>query len=150
MSVVTVNVTLGPEGDPLVISSDCDDAISWVTMGLPEWEYRYNYAPPSDWVPGNVLLSVVEDSGAVRMVVSVQGSSLADMEAKKSEVKAALAAWPGLFKVEAITTDETVVIAGPWESFPVIPKWGAVLTPLLDHYLVECTFSLPVNPYESL
>lgn len=146
MSIVTVNVTVGPEGDPLVISSDCDDAISWVALGLPEWEYRYNFTPPSAYVPGNVLLSLVQDVGAVPMVVSIQGTSLADMEAQKEIVRAKLAAFPGLFKVEAVTADETVTIAGPWESFPVIPKWGDVLTPLLDYYLVEGTFSLPVNP----
>jgi hypothetical protein len=147
MSIVTVNVSIGPEADPLVISSDCDDAISWTALGLPEWEYRYNYAPPSAYVKGNVLLSLVQDVGAVPMVVSVQGTSLADMEAQKEIVRAKLAAWPGAsFKVEAVTADETVTIAGPWESFPVIPKWGDVLVPLLDHYYVEGTFSLPVNP----
>lgn len=146
MSIVAINVTLGPEEDPLVISSDCDDPISWVAMGLPDWEYRYNYAPPSAYVRGNVLLSVVRDAGAVPMTVSIQGSSLSDMETQKAIVEAALAAWPGLFEVEAVTADETVTIAGPWESFPVIPKWGDVLIPLLDYYLVEGTFSLPVNP----
>ena len=146
MSNVTVDVTIGPEEDPLVISSDCDDPIAWVAMGLPEWDYRYNYAPPSGYVPGNVLLSIVPDSGAVPMTVSIQGTSLADVETQKALVQTKLAAWPGLFKAEAITAEETVIIAGPWESFPVIPKWGDVLVPLLGHYLVEGTFSLPVNP----
>lgn len=143
---VTVTVSIGPEEDPLVLSSECDDGISWTQMGLPEWEFRYTYAPPSAWVSGNVLLAAVRDSGAVPMLVSIQASSLADMEVKKAELETALTAWPGLFKVEATDDTGTVTIAGPWESFPTLPKWGDVLTPLLGYYYVEATFAIPVNP----
>lgn len=146
MTAVSVNVYIGPEGDPLVISSDCDDAISWLTLGLPEWDYRYNYAPPSQLVKGSVLLSIVRDSSAIPMTLAIQGTSLADLEAQKALVETKLAAWPGSFKAEAVTVAETQTIAGPWKSFPSIPKWGDVEVPLLDVYYMEGVLSLPVNP----
>lgn len=145
---VDVTVTLGPTGTPLVLTADCGQAagITWNTLGLPEWALRSLYAPPSNYVPGDVLLATVRDSGAVVMTVSVQGSSLADMEAKKTQVENALAAWPGEFKAEATDANGTVTIAGPWDTFPTIPSWGDVLIPLINYYYIETTFSLPVNP----
>lgn len=144
--VPVVTVSVGPEGDPLAISSDCSQAISWVKMGLPEWALRYLWAPPSAYVAGDALLAVVRDSGFVPMTVSVEGTSITDLEAKKAEVETALAAWPGVFEAEAVTDDETVTIAGPWETFPVVPGWGDVLPTVLGHHLVETSFLLPVNP----
>ena len=146
MSDVVVTVTIGPEGSPLSFSSDCSEAISWVKMGLPEWALRYLFAPPSAYVPGDTLLAVVRDSGFVPMTISVEGTSLSDLESKKTQVETALAAWPGVFEVEATDNDETVTIAGPWKTFPVVPGWGDVLPTVLGHYLVETSFSLPVNP----
>lgn len=142
----TVTVTLGLEEDPLVLPSTCTEDSSWVEMALPDWELRYGYAPPSAWVPGNVLLSAVQDAGAVPMLVSVVGSSLADMESKKTELENALAAWPGLFQVDVTDDSGTVTIAGPWETFPTMAHWGDVLPTVLGYYLMEATFSLPVNP----
>lgn len=145
---VNVTVTLGPEDSPLVLTADCgqEAGITWTALGLPEWALRYVYAPPSNYVAGNVLLAAVQDSGVVAMTVSVQATSLSDLEAKKTEVAAALAAWPGEFKAEATDATETVIIAGPWDTFPTVPSWGDVIMPLLDYYYVETTFSLPVNP----
>lgn len=148
MSAVDVTVSIGPAETPLVMTGDCgqEAGITWNTLGLPDWAYRYLYAPPSNYVPGDVLLAVVRDSGALVVSVSVQGSSLDDLEAKKSEVEAALSAWPGQFKAEATDINGTTIVAGPWETFPTIPSWGDVLIPLLGYYYVETTFSLPVNP----
>lgn len=148
MSVVTVTVTVGPTANPLTLSSDCSlsAGISWANMTLPEWGLRSVFAPPSAYVPGDVLLSAVRDSAAVTMTVSVQASSLPDLEAKKAQVETALAAWPGEFKAVVNDINDTVVMAGPWQTFPVIPSWGDVIIPLLDYYYVETTFSLQVNP----
>lgn len=147
MSVTTVTVSIGPAASPLVLSSECTDVgITWATMSLPEWTLRYNYAPPSAYIPGNVLLSAVQDSGEVLMTVSIQASSLAQMESMKAQVENALAAWPGSFKAEATDSTGTVTIAGPWDTFPTVPGWGEVLTPVLDYYTVDTVFSLPVNP----
>lgn len=143
---VTVNVILGPAGTPLVIPSTCEVGISWTRMGLPEWQFRYAFAPPSAYVSGNALLAAVRDSGDILMTISVEGTSLADMEAKKTQVETALTAWPGLFRADATDQNGTVTIAGPWETFPTLPKWGEVLPTVLGHYIVETTFSLPVNP----
>lgn len=148
MSAVSVTTFIGPEATPLVITDDCgtEPGITWSTLGLPEWALRYVYAPSSNYVAGEVLLAAVRDSGAVVMTVAVQGSSLADMEAKKAQVEEALSAWPGSFRAEATDTNGTVIIAGPWDTFPSVPSWGDVTTPLLDFYYIETTFSLPVNP----
>lgn len=148
MSVIDVTVSIGPVATPLVLTADCGQVpgITWTALGLPEWALRYLYAPPSNYVSGDVLLATVRDSGAVVMTVSVQASSLADLETKKGQVETALAAWPGEFKAQATDTSGTVTIAGPWNTFPTIPSWGDVLIPLLDYYYMETTFSLPVNP----
>lgn len=143
-----VSVTIGAAGSPLVLTSSCgqDAGITWLTLGTPEWAFRYLYAPSSNYVAGNALLSAVRDSAEVPVTVAVQGASLADVEVKKSQVEAALAAWPGVFKAEATDASGTVTIAGPWSSFPTIPRWGDVVLPLLGYFYVEGTFSLPVNP----
>lgn len=141
-----VTVFVGAEEDPLELPSTCDAGLSWVTLSLPQWGYRYAYAPPSVWVQGNVLLSAVPDSGEVAMVVSVEGTSLADVEDQKAALEAALAAWPGEFKAVATDDNGNTTIAGPWQSFPTIPRWGDVLPTVLGYYLVEATFSIPVNP----
>lgn len=143
---VTVTVILGPEATPLTIPSTCDEGLSWTKMTLPDWELRYTYAPPSIYVPGNVLLAAVQDSGAIPMIVSVEGTSLSDLEVQKAELEVALLAWPGLFQVDATDDNGTATIAGPWETFPTVPHWGDVLPTVLGHYLMEATFSLPVNP----
>lgn len=147
---ITVSLSWG-EGEgagALTLPPECPGTAGawWNTLALPEWELRYTYAPPSAHVPGNVLLAAVEDSGAVVLGIAVRGTSLASLEAEKASVKAALAAWPGTFTVEADQGDGPVSLAGPWQTFPTVPRWGAVTPQRAGLYVAETVVSIPVNP----
>jgi hypothetical protein len=153
VSEISVTVRVGVGDGALVIPDDCpvEGGIMWTSLGNPEWSLRLATAPPSLYVPGNVLLSAVEDSGEVPMTVLVRGSSLGDLEARKAAVRAALSAWPG-GTMQFLATDlgiegsPPVSIGGPWGTFPTVPRWGAVEVNLLRYYSVEGVIAVPVNP----
>jgi hypothetical protein len=144
-----ITVTVGPEDavEPLVISSACDgEGIEWTELVLPEWSLRMTYAPPSAYVPGNVLLAAVEDSGEVGMVVTLEATSAAGLETLKTTLGNALAAWPGVVTVKLVEDAGETVIGGPWQSFPTRPRWGDMKALLNGIYLIDGAFSIPVNP----
>jgi hypothetical protein len=151
---VSVSVAVGPAGSPLVIPDDCppgEGGIQWTTLGEPEWALRYLWAPPSAYVGGAALLAAVPDSGEVPMEVVVRGTSIADLKARKTLLANALAAWPGEFEatatdLSAVDPEPPVAVAGPWETFPTLVKWGAVDVNLYGLYVAVGTFGLPVNP----
>lgn len=142
-----IDVAIGDPEDPFVITSSCEGAgVQWNQLVLPEWSLRTVYAPPSAWVPGNVMLSAVEDSGEVAMVVSVEGTSAAELETFKASLKTALAVWPGQVTVTLVEDTGSTIIGGPWQSFPTVPRWGEVTALLHGEYLLDGLFSIPVNP----
>lgn len=144
-----VTLVIGPPGDPFEIPPECPpDAggIAWNAVADPEWEVRYTYAPPSQWVPGQMLLGAVTDAGSVPVSVIVRGTSLADLEARKAALSDALAAWPGEYKAEATLGAETVTVSGPWPTFPTVVRWGEMRVGILGRCVVEGLFALPVNP----
>jgi hypothetical protein len=147
---ITVNLSwgTGETAGELVLPPECPGAGGawWNTLALPEWELRYTYAPPSEFVPGNVLLGAVEDSGAVVLGIAVRGTSLADLEARKVTIREALSAWPGEFLATADEGDGPVTIGGPWQTFPTLPRWGTVTPQRAGLYVAETTVSIPVNP----
>lgn len=143
-----VDVKIGDPEDPFIISSTCEsEGVQWTQLVLPDWSLRMGWAPPSNYVSGNVLLSAVEDSGDVAMTVALEAASAAALNLLMSDVKAALAVWYGEFSAISVD-DEAVetVIAGPWQSFPTVPRWGDVTALLRGTYYIDGTFSIPVNP----
>lgn len=145
--VKRIDVTIGDPEDPFVISSTCEGAgVQWTQLALPEWSLRMKYAPPSDWVSGNVLLAAVEDSGEMAMVVTLEADSIAALNALKTQVKNALTAWPGEVTITVVEDENSTVIDGPWQSFPTVPRWGEVTALLRGAYLLDGSFSIPVNP----
>lgn len=145
--VKRIDVAIGNPEDPFVIGSACEgEGIQWTQLVLPEWSLRMRYAPPSDWIPGNVLLAAVEDSGEMAMVVTLEAASIAALEALKASLKAALVVWPGQVTVTLVEDAGSTVIEGPWQSFPTLPRWGEVTALLHGTYLIDGMFSIPVNP----
>lgn len=142
-----IDVAIGDPEAPFIISSECGSTgISWTSLALPEWSLRTVFAPPSAWVPGNVMLSAVEDSGEMAMVVTIEEASAADLEVTKAALKTALGVWPGEVTVTLIEDAGSTVIAGPWQSFPTVPRWGELTALLHGTYLIDGLFSIPVNP----
>jgi len=150
---VTVTLKWGEGVDESLVipqTLDADTGLWWSEMQFPEWNLRYGYAPPSDLLPGNVLLSAVEDSGAIPMLVVAQGVSLADLEAQKALLRTALGKWTGTITVLADPgdpNDSDTVIGGPWTTLPTVPQWSDGPNPLkLEHLFAEAIFSIPVQP----
>lgn len=147
MTVANVEVSIGDAEDPLVITSQCEElGIQWTDLSLPEWSLRMLYAPPSGYIAGNVLLSAVEDAGDLALAISVQGSSIADLQSRKNTLRNALAVWPGEVTIRLVEDSGTSIIAGPWQSFPTVPRWGEVTALLSGIYYQDATVSIPVNP----
>lgn len=144
---VNLEVYVGDPLDPLIIGYECvRPGLFWNELVLPEWEYRYNYAPPSAWVPGNVLLSAVEESSTVTMKVVAMGATLADLEVQKARLGAALAFRRGEFKAVATDGLGPVNVGGPWPTIPTKPRWGGVTPTSLRMFYAEADFAVPVNP----
>lgn len=145
--LITVTLTWGGD-DPgdLVLTPDCpdDDGMWWATLVLPDFAYRYTSAPPSAWVPGNVLLAVVPDSAALALTVGVKGSDTATLEAQKALLTAALAQWP-----YTVTVDQGGVTVGAWRADPTMPRWGALAQQDAGLFAAEAVVSIPVNPVGS-
>lgn len=146
--IILIKMLYANGEETLEIGPDCPEERGawWSSLQMPDWAYRYTYAPPSAYVPGNVLMSAVIDAGAVTMRVAVKGTTIADLEAEKAKVNAACAAWPGLIIVTADTGDGPSTIGGPWQSFPTVPSWGPTTPQMLGLLVAEATISLPVNP----
>lgn len=146
--VITVSILYANGEQTLTLGPDCPEERGawWNSLQLPEWSYRMTYAPPSAYVPGNVLMAAVVDAGAITLRVVVKGTNLVDLEAEKAKVNAAVRAWPGLVIVTADTGDGPTNIGGPWQSFPTIPAWGATTPQMYGMLVAEASISLPVNP----
>lgn len=144
-----VHLTYGP--DSFVIGEDClASGLFWTELALPDWELRYSYAPPSAYVPGNVLLAAVPESSAMAMRVVARGSSVADLKVQQTILTLFLSRFNAT--VSVVTYDhanesDATTIGGPWPIQPTIPQWGAVSPVLMGLYVSEATFSIPVNPY---
>ncbi len=73
---IIVTLTWGDD-DSLVLEPDCpDDGVGlWYSseVPLPAWTYRSTTAPPSAWVPGNILLAAVLDSSTFPLVIEASG-----------------------------------------------------------------------------
>lgn len=140
--IITVTLTWGDTGE-LELGPDCpdDDGMWWNALVLPPFAMRYTLAPPSSWVPGNVLLSAVPDSAALTLGVAVRGSDTATLEAQKAILVDALGQWPYV-----VTVDQGGVVVGAWRADPTIPQWGALTQQDVGLFVAEAAVSIPLNP----
>lgn len=139
-----ITVTLTWDDGELVLGPDCPDdgeGLWWSSLLLPEFGYRYTQAPPSAWVPGNVLLAVVPDSAALTLAVGAVGADTASLEAQKALLTAALAQWPYV-----VTITQGAVVVGAWRADPTMPRWGALAQQDVGLFAAEAAVSVPVNP----
>lgn len=142
-----IEISIGDPVDPLVITSvKSESSIQWAELVLPEWSFRMVYAAPTGFVPGNVLLSAVEDSADLALLVNLQAASASGLEAQKALLKNALAVWPGEVTLTLVEDGGDTIIGGPWQSFPTAPRWGSVRALLSGDYFQDALVSIPVNP----
>lgn len=139
-----ITVTLTWDDGELVLTPDCPDdgeGLWWATLLLPAFAYRYTQAPPSAWVPGNVLLSAVADSSVLTLGVGVVAGDTTNLEAQKALLVDALGQWP-----YTVTVDQGGVTVGTWRADPTIPQWGALAQQDAGLFAAEAAVSIPVNP----
>lgn len=141
---ITVTLTWGESGE-LVLGPDCpDDGVGlWYSseVPVPGWTYRSTTAPPSAWVPGNILLAAVLDSSTLPLVVEASGTDTATLEAQKALLVAALGQWPYYVQV-----DVGPVSLGQWRADPTYPLWGAMAQIDAGLYVASAAVGIPINP----
>lgn len=146
---ISVSIYYGPEeGDVLVIPPTCPEGESglwWNALQLPDWGVRYTYAPPSAWVPGQVLLGAVGEAAAIPLRVAVRGTDGDDLEAQKAVLAAALFTYAAVIGIDA-DYDGDVTNIGLYRMDPVIPGWGPVTPQRAGMLAVETSLSIPVQP----
>jgi hypothetical protein len=149
--VITVSIYYGPdEEDLLVIPPTCDDdeGLWWNSLALPDWGVRYNYAPPSIWVPGSIMLGAVADSSTLALRVVARGSDADGLETQKALLASRLFTGAMVVGIDADygTVTPAVTNLGLWRARPVIPSWGPVTPQRAGMLFAETTLSIPVEP----
>lgn len=145
----TITITLSTGAEPLVIGPDCvDTGIWWNALSLPAWAMRYEYAPPSQFLPGQMLLSAIPEAGAVTVAVVARGADLDAVETQKALLASVLAQWRYTITVAATPDGGSPTVLGDtYDAKPTIPIWGQPVDTAEAGMLVAVgTASIPVNP----
>jgi hypothetical protein len=144
----TTTLAITTAGSPLEVGPDCPDGTGtwWTAITLPAWAYRNEYAPPSPWLPGQVLLSAVPDQSSLAVAVGAKASTLTALQAQKAALDDALAQWRYTVTLTAVSGLETVTI-GSWLAQPCAVVWGDLDTqPWGQEYVAVGSAAIPVNP----
>lgn len=143
-----VDVTLSTADEPLVIGADCvESGLWWNVLTLPQWAMRYEYAPPSRFLPGQALLSAVPDAAAVAITVVARGADLDAVETQKALLAAVVGQWRYTITIDATLDGGTPTTLGSWDAKPTVPVWGPDVDPDIVGLLVALgTVLIPVNP----
>jgi hypothetical protein len=119
----------------------------WNSLSWPFFDYRYGYAPPSAWLPGNVLLSAVpgESSIPISLVVSTPAADgQAGLASARQALEAAFTA--GDLTLQFLMDAD---VAGEWQADPAVINWGPVSVLTLGMFTQEGAVVVPVNPVEA-
>lgn len=143
--ILTVRFTWDDTGELELPPTRPDEGLAglwWNSLTLPDWTMRYTQAPPSAYVPGNVLLAYVPDSSSLTLGVVALGSDTATLETQKAIVESALGAhWP--FTVH-IDVDGVAVYS--WRSDPTTVRWGTMTPQRSGLFVAEGAVAIPVQP----
>lgn len=142
---VDVVLRLGTPGNQLALSADCPDGgvgIWWNELSLPQFALRYQWAPSSMVVPGQVLLSATMDRSSIAARVVAIGTTAAELEAQK----AILAASVGRFRYN-VSIVHGAQSLGSWVAGPTTPIWDDALSPHRSAtYTAGASLLIPVQP----
>jgi len=141
--LITVTIA-GDDVEDVVLGPDCpegDEGLWWNALVLPDFAYRYTQAPPSQWVPGTLLLAAVPDAATLTLGVAAIGTDTVTLESQKAILANALAQWP--FTVTVAVGGTTV---GSWRADPTIPRWGEMTQQDVGLFAAEAAVSITVQP----
>lgn len=112
-----------------------EDGTEWPRFGM-----RREYAPPSAFVPGELLLSAVSGPAEWQFTVYAHGDDAAEIAAAMDELEAALTQF---------TFSVTLNVNGMTRTYPAdpdFPDWGEVDSGMARKFLARATVRLQVNP----
>lgn len=135
LSLADLEITGDPVGNPTVPFYFPPEGVQ-----LPDFAMRMNYAPPSVWTPGQLLLSATLDSAALGLSVIVRGSSEANLATLKAELEAAVSQFS--YEVSVVQG----AVTQTWTADPTWPAWGALTFPMASNFMAQAGLSIPVNP----
>lgn len=141
-----ISVTIAREGTDLVIDSNPylgdfhipEEGFEWPRFGM-----RREYAPPSVWVAGELLLSVVSGPADWQFEVYAHGDTSGDLSDAMDELEAALTQF---------AFDVTIDVNGVTRTYaadPEFPDWGEVDTGMARAHMAKATIRLQLNPPEA-
>lgn len=129
---------------PLVIYGAKASGPIWFRSGdltAPDWTFRTNYAPDSDWVPGRIPLSAVMDQAALVGVFTLgPAASGSDLATLRSTLEAAL----GQFQYDLTLTIGGV--AEVWTAQASAVQYGDLAMRTSPNFTDFAAISIPVNP----
>lgn len=144
MLTITIDRT-GLALDPLIIgdSPDGSGVGLWIPAGgyvSPDFTARLTYAPDSAYVAGRALLAATLEAATLPLVIIVEGSSQADMAARKAELAAALFQFSYTVTVDLDGNSET------WSADPTYPQWGEISHAWASRFMGRAVVTIPINP----
>lgn len=136
------------EEDTLTLGPDCvdEEGLWWNVLVLPAWTYRNTTAPPSAWVPGNVLLAATRESAVLTLTVAALAADTDALADQKALLEAALGQYPYTVQIDVTDPGGSPVTDGPWDAQPTLPQWGAMTPDQSGMFVAEGTVTIPVNP----
>lgn len=133
------------------IPPECDDSgVWWNELIYPDFDLSYEYAPKSQWISGDVLLSVSGTAAPLTLTVAARGTSVTDLEAHKALLTAALTAeWVTVTILSHVAGDTPEdVVLGRYPAQPALPKWGQITPQMYGLLAAEGGVLIPCNPPE--
>jgi hypothetical protein len=132
---------------PWNCSDDPDTPWWWSEMTWPFFDYIYDYAPTSKWLPGQVLRSAVPGPASLPISLVVR-TPAADGQAGLTAAKATIEA---AFRAVDLTISFLIdtVPVGAWQADPARINWGPVNILALGMFAQEGSVAVPVNPVEA-
>jgi hypothetical protein len=143
LSVTFDRTSLGLE--PLVITGDPgagDLHLMENDCGWPTFTMRRTYAPTSENIGGEQLLSAVPAEGQFPLGVRAMGATFADVKAAMDELTAATTQFPSY--VLTLVVDGVTI--GAYNARPEFPNWAALRSGNVRAKLNEATITIPINP----
>lgn len=120
----------------------------WNSVAWPFFDYRYTYAPPSAWLPGNVLLSAVPGGATVPLSLVVEAEPGVNAQANLQTGRDFLET---LLRKDGLhfgyRIDGTLV--ANYDADPSIINWGPVNVLAMGVLALEGAVVIPINPVEA-
>lgn len=131
--------------DPLTISQDFTGTTYWLPNGDLEWPRftkRKEHAPPSRYLSGRTLLSRVDDTATLPLVIYATAGTSSALDTAKTALEAALNQWTYslTLTVDGVARTYTAECADDDIS------WGAIDSGMVRAKLARGSVVIPLYP----